>query len=903
MSFSRTGTFGRNRFSRPGTQTHLIVDLTEEDVGTVYKTEMLEKQDWRNSYSITARNNPAPSLRSAPSKSSTRRDKESPRVVDLTSSAYPSRVVDSDGQFYQIEEDDFVNIGAKTKCATFRDVENTECPQVSSKVSFIDLVESNPSDGFSNARKDSDPNQVGEYHSQNVAAVTFEPSILDPLKNDRTVREPSFLNDLALYADSDIDVFQHGNPSANQSLEDLFVSSNDTEDDFSRKNLGMNSSPNNKTTFDPKAPVANMLASTKSTSQRKTPSESVFRSEEVNGSPKNSFSGAIQMSLKDKWQEKPHMTEGGHSNRREAKKLAMEAEKRRFATKEREELAALTRQKYTQDKPQDLPTKKPEEIRPKRGFAALEVSDHSHSSDAETDEPEYSKRKLNPFHCPICDATYARRDGVKRHFPRCVEQNGNPRWLSWDSHESCQNKKYERFEATCFICKKPFDRLSSFQEHCKRCTKGNKGSHIANSISAQSGTSVYESGDKKHSCPFCNVTCTRRHSLKKHLVNIHNMRQDPPKMEESNGIKSASAATAPIDDYADIASLKRPKSQPEFLTIGQSVLQPNRKRKLEDIGIGTLFAPKQIASTKEFGKYTETMQQRIQEREKKLQILTSENNTLKAQEDMNIMETPWSRQRQHSLVPTVQVAELTRQMEIESGNSSPTNDLSEAQALSSSHTTIDEEEQSDSAVIAKSRPFPAAQAQRDEEPLADVSRTEMVPATRLTTGDKETRGVPIRDIPKEAKFTSLPIRPTTGGKGISAATKAVWEAQEQEVRAELEVVEKIYVYYVVIRNWILSLDTEEEHALNSLGPYYTLAEANEVAKTEIKHPLEEVKDVVTSQSLDVSKMKRGCSYTYNENEHGMQTHILSTGAFRTEATVKRGKILFLFHTSPSPTSY
>ncbi len=41
-----------------------------------------------------------------------------------------------------------------------------------------------------------------------------------------------------------------------------------------------------------------------------------------------------------------------------------------------------------------------------------------------------------PFKCPRCHYGYSKVEGVRKHFPKCVALNGNPRCNAWTDHHS-----------------------------------------------------------------------------------------------------------------------------------------------------------------------------------------------------------------------------------------------------------------------------------------------------------------------------------------------------------------------------------------------------------------------------------------------------------------------------------
>ncbi len=45
-------------------------------------------------------------------------------------------------------------------------------------------------------------------------------------------------------------------------------------------------------------------------------------------------------------------------------------------------------------------------------------------------------KDAGPFKCPRCHYGYSKVEGVRKHFPKCVALNGNPRCDAWTDHHS-----------------------------------------------------------------------------------------------------------------------------------------------------------------------------------------------------------------------------------------------------------------------------------------------------------------------------------------------------------------------------------------------------------------------------------------------------------------------------------
>ena len=132
----------------------------------------------------------------------------------------------------------------------------------------------------------------------------------------------------------------------------------------------------------------------------------------------------------------------------------------------------------------------------------------------------------------------------------------------------------------------------------------------------------------------------------------------------------------------------------------------------------------------------------------------------------------------------------------------------------------------------------------------------------------------------------------TGGKGLSAETLRTYretgnwdiaidpnenidESQDEEAKAP----NIAYQYSVIKREW---LETEEDAVESSMGPYYTLDEANAVAKAEVNRPQIDGFENIHSD---------GWSYYYKQDGNGMQLHMATVLGINIEAAVHRGKWL------------
>jgi hypothetical protein len=120
-------------------------------------------------------------------------------------------------------------------------------------------------------------------------------------------------------------------------------------------------------------------------------------------------------------------------------------------------------------------------------------------------------------------------------------------------------------------------------------------------------------------------------------------------------------------------------------------------------------------------------------------------------------------------------------------------------------------------------------------------------------------------------------RQKAGGKGISAATLAAWEAEEQE-----EIPNLTYHYYVCRRERATGHSDEDpiDATEQTLGPFHTMAEANAVASKEI-HP--------SGDQVNGELAANGWSYSYQQDGDGLQTHTAKVSGVYVETVVYRGK--------------
>ena len=168
----------------------------------------------------------------------------------------------------------------------------------------------------------------------------------------------------------------------------------------------------------------------------------------------------------------------------------------------------------------------------------------------------------------------------------------------------------------------------------------------------------------------------------------------------------------------------------------------------------------------------------------------------------------------------------------------------------------------------------------------EVSNHSISPEKRSTTEEQTSYS---SSLPKLDQQMSIVEHRTTSGKGLSAETlncfrengnwdrgfildQSADEAQDEE----MEVPDIAYRYFVHKREWLDSEDAIE----SSMGPYYTLNEANSVAKAEVQCPQTDGFEGIQS---------KGWSYYYRQDEHGMQMHMATVLEINIETVVHRGE--------------
>ena len=882
----------RNALNGDRSHKDSVIDLTEE-VEIIPKPGTPKRDDWKTSYTFTALHDPKSAPKSTPLKTTVRKLPGSTRVVDFTSNVYKQKPPPMQLDSQRNEHGCSASLQSTPRLPDLRSSrEIRDRRNHAFQTSYVDLAGSEDSDETSRGLQGTKSPRADHAPQTKAATPILQKSTLDTFNTDANCgRESSFVDPFASDGGT-VDPFSMPNSGMDQGCIDLFAFDEDNADDFSRAVASSIDPNSNSASSIRAAPVANMISSSTSAAPIKNSSGSIVQQETTKLPPlQNMHSNTIGKGLNDKRHISLEDDHDALQEKREARRFAMETEKKRFAAREREDLAAMTRQTTLAGAPKDHDTRKGSKDNSNRqvtklGFAALEdIHEQAHSSDTVSDENGHDDRERAGCHCPICDAKLSSRYAVKNHFITCVQKNGNPEGKAWDSHKSCQKPKTRRFQASCPICKIDIDRPSRLQEHFRACARRNGNPNgMSWDDCVKSGHNVDEEESNQASgfrCPLCDACFTQRYSIKRHLLQVHRVTEESLSTEQSGGPEKNSLQI-PIDIFANGHPQKQPRTQLGIPTIGQSILQPNRKRMLQDLSPGTLYAPKQIASKNEFQKYTEAARRKFDKRLEKAEKLNLKDDASKTREDSggrSIQDV------QNVTFPATEVPIVDSLMEVDSGSSSPNSKTSDSQAPSSSDITVDDTVKLGSTARISNDTPPALQNQfalpqalrKVTTSIAhqkSVDNTTSIPADLHQANDEGTEAEP-----------RLPLRPTTGGKGISAATLAIWEARDKEVEETLETPAVIYVYFVTLRYYGNGLPDEEANT-HTMGPYHTLIEANAVANNEVKY-LDHLEHPFEIQ-LNEGQSKFGWAYHHVEDEYGMQTHTLSLGGFHAEAAVHRG---------------
>ena len=535
---------------------------------------------------------------------------------------------------------------------------------------------------------------------------------------------------------------------------------------------------------------------------------------------------------------------------------------------------------------------------------------------------------IRRYECNKCGKAYEDRSSVRKHqkaHPSCDIKPS----LTVPTASQLEDDRYP-----CNKCGKTYSRQDGVAKHQSRYPDCDIES---TSIAAL----VSQSTKARHACNKCGKTYSRQDSVTQHQKKSPNCDS-----KEQNNPRMPSARTIPIkSDAARNILTASPAALP--------VLNPKRKRTIDQIPLGTLFRPDQVLSKSNESRYKQAQRAKRQRREE-WQLHQSKDHQ-DEQPDTILFDDPIEstavngqvedHDGQHTEVfgddeaessgdckrrgdinddslvaqdfhASSKAVSLSDDAELSApplgalghdnriaGNTSDINII----ALSSPYLGNSDESTSASLEITsttppqiggelskeQSRPQlppilpPFGQQLRGEkraeseesEAFGEVNLKEENQAQhseRIETANLQYINFESNTVKDGESIGPVP-RPRAGGKGISAATLAAWEAGDLITEPHVT-----YDYYICRRTWAISpseddsLDATEQR----FGPFYTMEEANVVASKKV-YP--------AKTQANGEEAHRGWSYSYKQDETGLQTHSTEVSGVQIETVVYRGK--------------
>ena len=332
----------------------------------------------------------------------------------------------------------------------------------------------------------------------------------------------------------------------------------------------------------------------------------------------------------------------------------------------------------------------------------------------------------------------------------------------------------------------------------------------------------------------------RNHSTKQAARNTSFVQGTPRK----DASPVSSQASRPNNSKAVPGMTRKPAMKKSDPPPTYDVLKPNRKRPLAEMAVGQLFTPGQVISNSE---WENTKRQRLEKRQSRaLQDITEPSNF---QEMFDV------------------------------GHSQTVNHGDAALSGEAEYSTVEN-------TIDDTINMPDEEYRAPNHRQADKARKyvhflddDLETARMTATGPEKATFEP--DSPTASKDLDTTVHPTTGGKGISAATLAAWQAESEKTKDTVDIhYEPVYQYFVSRREGKAGNGDIDEANATRLGPFFRLEEANTVASEEIHHPIEH-------DGLDGVPSK-AWSFLFEQDELGMQTHMAEVVGIRIEAEVQRG---------------
>lgn len=491
--------------------------------------------------------------------------------------------------------------------------------------------------------------------------------------------------------------------------------------------------------------------------------------------------------------------------------------------------------------------------------------------------------------CDRCGKRYLRSDRLKRHqrdHPDCDKETldtiATSRTLSQADRSACEK------------CGRSYADMGTLTKHQKKYPDCD--------VRRANTTTITDISDTERcACHKCGKTYSRKDSVRKHNIQNPNCDTEGPR---AHGAIRATAAPIKLV----------PKVQPESHSpITLPVINPNRKRPIGQIPIGTLFDPGQIISKQQY----DAKRQRTQEKHEKKQEIAAyhEIDTIvfdgpeAARSELGPShKTEEGREDEVTLAIDGELATELFGNDITigsdghghnrgpNGNVSPkeisrTSDDNQISSNDTAHCSQAWSSADQIQVVATASPGvvqPTA-AQRFEQQSHIESANLTIDAPPRVPEEHSTKAPELcightaevqNGAGDDLVFVSATPRPKVAGKGISAATLAAWES-EQDQDDDVQCI--AYQYWVTRRQWATSLseDVSVDVMEQTLGPFHTLAEANAVAGKEI-YP--------TQARENKEFTLAGWSYAYKQDADGLQTHTAEVINEHIETIVSRGML-------------
>lgn len=554
---------------------------------------------------------------------------------------------------------------------------------------------------------------------------------------------------------------------------------------------------------------------------------------------------------------------------------------------------------------------KPRLMGQKLGFAALTEDSwqpEQLSSEAAEDSGEASpgiavdtpstQHVPNLYTCEKCSRNYTFRRGLTRHtreHPNC----------DVELPTATTKALFEADRYACQKCSKSYSKKKSLNKHQRdhpNCES--KTPDAGDDTEAEVGLPIETAGPnplserERYACEKCGKTYSRRHTVRIHQRENPNCETDGP--SNSGTLRVPRAAAAP--------KKSAPKAQSD-LPAAFPVFNSNHKRPVGQIPVGTLFYPGQIVSKQKYDAKRQRRHDRREKHEMKQGSMADQGLETIVFDDFDASEAgadPFDEEQDQEGPPFAIDGDLATE-------TFDDNIATEIEVSQRPEATNSGNPPRTDFKVNNSPAFSNA-ARRSSQSLRGANQLEVVavksPATAHHNAEQQSgqtlhfQGTQpaIVTLPKapnkqpaiaaelnasqvsevesgdsdDLTFISAAPRPKVAGKGISAATLAAWEGDEDG-----QVPNIVYEYWVMRRQWATTLSVEDivEATERTLGPFHTVAEANVVAIKEIYPTRNESEGQLTLT---------GWSYSCKHDADGLQTHNAEVAGLHIETLVSRG---------------